>query len=73
MTNQEAIEELKSRKEHYEMGDGCEFLVEALDKAIEALELQSSLINELKDLKEKTESYLKTINDELDWFGGDKE
>lgn len=40
MTRKEAIEELKARKEHYEMGDGCEFLVEALDKGIEALENQ---------------------------------
>lgn len=40
MTREEAIEELKARKEHYEMGDGCEFLVEALEKGIEALENQ---------------------------------
>jgi hypothetical protein len=40
MTNQEAIEELRARKEHYEMGEGCEFLVEALEKGIEALENQ---------------------------------
>lgn len=40
MTNQEAIETLKARKEHYEMGDGCEVLVEALDVAIKALENQ---------------------------------
>lgn len=42
MTNKEAIEELKARKEHYEMGDGCEFLVEALEKGIEALENQKT-------------------------------
>ena len=42
MTDKEAIEELKARKEHYEMGDGCEFLVEALDKGIEALEKQKT-------------------------------
>lgn len=52
MTNQEAIEELKARKEHYEMGDGCEFLVEALEKGIEALENQKSIIEELENLKE---------------------
>lgn len=43
MTNQEAIEELKSRKEHYEMGDGCEFLVEALEKGIIALDICNSM------------------------------
>ena len=42
MTDKEAIEELKARKEHYEMGDGCEFLVEALNKGIEALENQKT-------------------------------
>lgn len=51
MTNQEAIEELKARKEHYEMGDGCEFLVEALEKGIKALENQKSVIEELEKLK----------------------
>lgn len=42
MKNQEAIEELRARKEHYEMGDGCEFLVEALERGIEALESQKT-------------------------------
>ena len=42
MTDKEAIEELKARKEHYEMGDGCEFLVEALEKGIKALENQKT-------------------------------
>lgn len=47
MTTTEAIEELKARKEHYEMGDGCEFLVEALDIAINVMENLNH--NELKN------------------------
>ena len=50
MTNQEAIEELKARKEHYEMGDGCEFLVEALEKGIKALEKQDTMARIKYDL-----------------------
>lgn len=38
MTTTEAIEELKARKEHYEMGDDCDFFVEALDIAINVME-----------------------------------
>ena len=55
MTNQEAIEELKARKEHYEMGDGCEFLVEALEKGIKALENQKTVIEKLEKLKAEFE------------------
>ena len=72
MTNQEAIEILKKYKDESEE-DYYIKRAEALDRAKEALELQSSFINELKALKEKTESYLNTINDELDWFGENKE
>ena len=53
MTNQKAIEELKARKEHYEMGDGCEVLVEALEKGIEALENQETVIEKLEKMKAK--------------------
>lgn len=69
MTDKEAIDRLTCLRWSYKIRIEEED-IEALDRAIEALELQSSFINELKDLKEKTESYLKTINDELDWFGG---
>lgn len=72
MTNQEAIEILKKYKDESEE-DYYIKRAEALDRAIKVLELQSSFINELKALKEKTESYLNTINDELDWFGENKE
>lgn len=72
MTNQETIEILKKYKDESEE-DYYIKRAEALDKAIKVLELQSSFINELKSLKEKTESYLNTINDELDWFGENKE
>ena len=37
MSKEYALEVLQSRKEHYEMGDGCEELVEALDMAIKSL------------------------------------
>lgn len=72
MTNKEALDRLTCLKLSYKIRIEEED-IEALDRAIEALELQSSFINELKDLKEKTESYLKTINDELDWFGENRE
>lgn len=55
MTDKEAIEELKARKEHYEMGDGCEFLVEALEKGIEALENQKSVIDVLDKIRAEIE------------------
>lgn len=72
MINKEAIDRLIGLRISYKIRIEEED-IEALDMAIKALELQSSFINELKDLKEKTESYLKTINDELDWFGENKE
>lgn len=76
MTNNEAIEELKARKEHYEMGDGCEFLVEALEKGIEALENQKSIIeqlekakheigNEFVDLQDGSEEWRSYVNDSV--------
>ena len=72
MTREEAIKAIQYFQDEYD-SNGSGHLDKALDMAIEALELQSSFINELKALKEKTESYLETINDELDWFGENKE
>lgn len=70
MTTTEAIEELKARKEHYEMGDGCEFLVEALDIAINVMENLNHLVDcrfishrEIEMLnKEESVNALKEIN-----------
>ena len=74
MTNQEAIEILKKYKDEIEEDYYVYYVkrAKALDRAIEALKLQSSFINELKSLKGKTESYLNIINNELDWFGENK-
>ena len=45
MTTQEAIEELKARKERYKMDDGCEFIIEALDIAINVMENLNHLVD----------------------------
>ena len=60
MTNQEAIEELKARKEHYEMGDCTEELLEAFEIGIKAIEDRVSTIDELEDIKEEVirDSYM---------------
>lgn len=69
MTTTEAIEELKARKEHYEMGDGCEFLVEALDIAINVMENLNHLVDcrfishrEIEMLNEESVNELKKLN-----------
>lgn len=76
MTNERSIEILDTMLKdgrYLETGSHISSeVLETFNKAKEALELQSSFINELKDLKEKTESYLETVNDELDWFGENK-
>lgn len=61
MTREEAIEELKARKEHYEMGDGCEFLVEALEMGIKALEQEPKWIPVSERLPEENGQYLVTV------------
>lgn len=53
-TNQETTEELKE-KEHYETGDSCKVIVEAIDKAIQSLENQSSVIEELEKIRSEIE------------------
>lgn len=69
MTTTEAIKELKARKEHYEMGDGCEFLVEALDIAINVMENLNHLVDcrfishrEIEMLNEESINTLKELN-----------
>ena len=58
MTVDEAIEELKSRKEHYELGWCCEELIEALDLGIKALENQKSIIEELEKIKSEIQGLI---------------
>jgi hypothetical protein len=53
MKDRVALDWLESRKEHYEMGDGCEELVKALEVGIDAIKNKKSLINELEELKKE--------------------
>lgn len=66
MTNQEAIEELKARKERYEMGEAIDIAINVMEnlnhlvdcrfishREIELLNNEEEYVNELKELNKK--------------------
>lgn len=50
MTIEESLEWLISRKEHYEMDDGCQELAQALDMSIDIMRKYRKIEQILKDI-----------------------
>ena len=67
MTDEEALDWLESRKEHYELDDECQELAEALGIGIRALENQKSIIEELEKIKAEIEKEREEMASVKDW------